>query len=91
MYFKKFKQGDTTRQNVMRIEGFIQQILTLNMKAIGHKNDKAKQNADKALTIILIINSLAFIISFIFLLNFPSVITTPVNQLTAAIKAVGEK
>ncbi len=61
------------------------------MNAIRLKNDKAKQNADKALTIILIISSLVFLVSFTFLLNFPSVITTPVNQLTAAIKAVGEK
>ena len=90
-YFNKFKQGDTTLNNVRKIEGFIQQILSLNMQAMRMKNDKAKQNADKALTIILIISSLVFIISFTFLLNFPSVITNPVNQLTAAIKAVGEK
>ncbi len=90
-YFNRFKQGDTLQDNVRKMEGFLQQILALNMKAMRLKNDRAKLNADNALTIILIISSLVFLISFTFLLNFPSVITNPVNQLTAAIKAISEK
>ncbi len=90
-YFNAFKKGDTTAANIKKQQGLIQEIIVLNMNAIRLKNEKAEKSADKALTIILVTSSFVFIISFTFLLNFPSVITRPVNQLTAAIKAIGEK
>ena len=34
---------------------------------------------------------MVFLISFTFLINFPSVVTTPIKQLTTAIKAIGDK
>ena len=90
-YFQAFKNGDTTEAIIKKQQGLIQEILVLNMNAIRLKNDKAEKSADKALTIILVTSSFVFLISFTFLLNFPSVITRPVTQLTAAIKAISEK
>ena len=90
-YFNAFKKGDSAVNTVKKMESLIQEILVLNMKAIRLKNDRAKKSADKALTIILVLSSFVFLVSFTFLLNFPAVITRPVNQLTAAIKAIGEK
>ena len=89
--FNKLKRGDSTSENIERIENDIQEILTLNMNAIDFKNQKAEATADKALTLTLMLSSLIFLVSFSFLLNFPTVVTRPINQLNTAIKAIGEK
>ncbi|MEO8765690.1 MAG: ATP-binding protein [Ginsengibacter sp.] len=90
-YFSKLKAGDTAKENLKKLQNEIQGILALNMNAISLKNDKARATADKALTIIIFLSGLVFLISFSFLLNFPSVVTTPIRQLTMAIQAIGEK
>lgn len=91
IYFNKLKAGDTTKENIKSLQNEIQRILALNMNAIRLKNEKAQATADKALTIILLLSGLVFLISFTFLLNFPSVVTKPINQLTAAIKEISDK
>ncbi|MEJ7678451.1 MAG: HAMP domain-containing protein [Segetibacter sp.] len=91
MYFNKIKSGDTTKQNMQFIQNKIQYILTLNMNALGNKNTKAQETADKALTIIIALAGIVFLISFTFVVNFPSVVTNPINRLTEAIMEIGNK
>ncbi|MEP6948813.1 MAG: ATP-binding protein [Ginsengibacter sp.] len=91
IYFNKLKAGDTAKGNIKALQNEIQKILGLNMNAIRLKNDKAQATADNALTFILFLSGMVFIISFTFLLNFPSIVTTPIKQLTTAIKAIGDK
>ncbi len=91
IHFNNLKAGDTTQEMIKTLQNEIQRILTLNMNAISLKNEKAQATANKALTIILFLSGLVFIISFTFLLNFPSVVTTPIKQLTAAINEIGDK
>lgn len=91
IYFNKLKAGDTAKETLKSLQNEIHEILSLNMNAISLKNEKAQATADKALAIILFLGGLVFLISLTFLLNFPSIVTTPINQLTKAIKAIGDK
>jgi NtrC-family two-component system sensor histidine kinase KinB len=91
IYFNKLKAGDTANETIKSLQNEIQKILALNMDAIRVKNEKAQATADKALAIILFLGGLVFLISFTFLLNFPSVVTTPIKQLTTAIQEIGDK
>ncbi len=73
------------------IEEELQAILSLNMSAIKIKNNKAKYTADNALTFIISLAGIVFLISFTFIVNFPSIITKPIDSLTDAIKEIGNK
>lgn len=83
--FTKLKSGDTTRQTIRSIEAELQTILALNMNAIQIKNTKAGTTADNALSIIIFLGGMVFLISLTFIINFPSVITNPIHRLTDAI------
>lgn len=89
--FNKLKVGDTSWQNVQAIQNSLQAILTLNMKAIQRKSNAAEKTADSALTIIISLGGLVFLIAFTFLVNFPSIVTTPISRLTEAIKEIANK
>jgi signal transduction histidine kinase len=89
--FTKLKSGDTSTQNLRAIEQQIHSILSLNMQAIKRKSAKAEKTAEDALAIIISLGSLVFLISFSFILNFPSVVTNPISRLTEAIKEIANK
>ncbi len=75
IYFAKIKSGDTTQENTRALESQIMRILALNVKAIELKNDKANSTAEKALMYITALAAIVFLISFTFVVNFPSVLT----------------
>ncbi len=87
----KLKAGDTSRQNIRNIYQQIQAILYINMQAIKRKSEIAETSASDALTIIISLGGLVFIMAFTFIVNFPSIITNPINQLIEAIKEIGNK
>ncbi|HKG69758.1 MAG TPA: ATP-binding protein [Segetibacter sp.] len=89
--FTKLKSGDTSKQNLQSIEQQIEFILTLNMKAIQRKSTIAEKTAEDALTIIITLGGLVFLISFTFIVNFPSIVTNPISRLTEAIKEIANK
>ena len=88
---KKLKTGDTSRQNLRGVYQQIQAILFINMQAIKRKSEIAESSASDALTIIISLGGLVFIIAFTFIVNFPSIITKPISQLTEAIKEISNK
>ena len=90
-HFKKLTSGDTTKQNLQSIDQQIQFILSVNMKAIQNKSRIAEKTAEDALTIIIMLGSLVFLIAFTFLVNFPSIVTNPISHLTEAIKEIANK
>ncbi|KAA9038397.1 HAMP domain-containing protein [Ginsengibacter hankyongi] len=90
-YFNKLIAGDTSKQNIQAIKDRIQSILTLNMEAIQRKSKFAQKTAANAFTIIISLGSLVFLISFTFLINFPSVVTNPINRFAEAIKEIANK
>ena len=90
-YFSKLQAGDTTQQTISKIEVQIQTILILNMQAIQRKSKVAEDTAESALTIIITLGGVVFLIAFTFIVNFPSVITNPILKLTDAIKEISNK
>ncbi|HEY5464828.1 MAG TPA: ATP-binding protein [Hanamia sp.] len=91
IYFNKLKAGDTTQQNILALQNEIQKILAVNMKAIQVKNDKAESRANRALTYIVALGTLVFLISFTFVVNFPFVITNPIKAISEGIKQMANK
>jgi signal transduction histidine kinase len=89
--FEKLRTGDTAKQNILAIQGQIQRILFLNMNAIQHKNEKAQKTASNAMTILISLAGIVFLIAFTFSVNFPSVVTTPIRALQDAISAISNK
>ncbi len=89
--FDRLKAGDTTKQNIKEIQSDIQRVLYLNMNAIHIKNAKAEATAERALTIIICLATIVFLISFTFSVNFPSIVANPINQLSDAIKEITNK
>lgn len=89
--FNQLKSGDTSNQNIKTIQKEIQVILSLNMQAIQQKSNAADKTAKDALTIIIALGGIVFLIAFTFIINFPAVITAPINSLTEAIKEIANK
>ena len=89
--FTRFKLGDSSRGTVHAIEDEIQAVIQLNMQAIQRKSLAAETTAENALTIIISLCALVFLISFSFLLNFPSIVTVPITKLTDSIKEIANK
>lgn len=90
-HFNQLRSGDSSRLVIRGIETDLQSILTLNMQAIQRKNKLAEATAEDALTIIVVLGGIVFLIAFSFLVNFPSVVTNPINRLTGAIKEIANK
>jgi NtrC-family two-component system sensor histidine kinase KinB len=90
-YFDCLKMSDTSKQNLLNIQNEIQIILKLNMNAIQHKNDKAKRTAESSVSIIITLAVLVFMIGLTFSVNFPSILTKPINELSNAIEEISNK
>jgi hypothetical protein len=84
--FERLKQRDTGSAVIGEIKSSIQKIIRLNMNAIHQKNQKAEAAANDALTYIISLAGAIFLIAFTFIINFPSIVTNPINKLTEAYK-----
>lgn len=89
--FNTLVNGDTTKAKGAEIRHQIQSILSLNMQAIELKNNRAQKGAESALTILILIAALTFIIGITFIYNFPSVVVTPIHKLIEAVKEISAK
>lgn len=87
--FTSYAKGDSMGQK--QIRSGIQHVLTLNMAAIEHKNEKAANTANKALTYISLLAAIVFLVGFTFSFNFPAVLTNPINALTEGIQEISRK
>jgi len=89
--FENLKKGDSSAQNIDQINYYLQRILLLNMTAIKNKNEKAETSIENGLTLLITVVTFIFIIGLTFTYNFPSIITTPIQKLTSAIREIGNK
>lgn len=87
--FEKLKNGDSTWQVQVRRQ--LQTILSLNMRAIRSKAAASEAAVEQALTIIITTVAIILLIGFTFVINFPSVLTTPIQKLTEGIKEIANK
>ena len=89
--FDKLRLGDTSASIIKNIRQQLHFILTANMNAIERKNSRAEAKADNALTYISLIAGVIFLIAFTFSFNFPSVLTSPIRDLTEGIQQISRK
>jgi signal transduction histidine kinase len=89
--FNKIITADSSKEVLQLIQKNINTIDDLNMIAIRDKNNKAEATASQALNYIIFLSGMVFLIAFTFILNFPSVVTKPIKQLSAAIKEIANK
>ncbi len=61
------------------------------MKAIQRKSQLSEKTAENALTIIISLSGIVFLIAFTFIVNFPLVVTDPISKLTESIKEIANK
>lgn len=66
----------------------ITELMRLNMEAIEKKSDIAADTAENAIFIISIVGTICFLIAFILLVNLPSNIANPVQELTHSIQEI---
>jgi len=90
LHFDHIKNG-ITPDNLALLKADLHRILYLNLAAIRNKNDEAERSAQEAMTILITIVAFIFIIGFTFALNFPSILTTPIQKLTQAIREIGQR
>lgn len=87
--FERLQSGDTTQITIIRQQ--LQTILSLNMQAIQNKSAASEAASKQAVTIIITAVAVILLIGFTFIVNFPSVVTDPINKLTEAIEEISRK
>jgi len=89
--FNRLRSGDTSIGTFIDLHRDIQRIIFLNMHAISVKDINAQHTSKNAVTIIIALVAIVFLISFSFSYNFPSLLVNPINELTAGIKEISQK
>jgi signal transduction histidine kinase len=91
LLFDQLKSNPINLASSRLLETELPKILHLNMLAIHNKNQKAQKTAENALTFIISIVAIVFLIAFTFSMNFPAIVTDPIKHLSAAIKEISNK
>lgn len=87
--FERLQSDDTAQIATIRQQ--LQTILLLNMQAIQNKSAASEAASKQAVTIIITTVAVILLIGFTFVVNFPSVVTDPINKLTEAIEEISRK
>ncbi len=90
-FYNEFKlnSADSLRKPRMRKE--IYKLMEMNMHAIQRKSEHAQETAEFATFWIAATATLCFLIAFTLLINLPSNIADPINELTNSIKQIADK
>lgn len=72
------------RQKILHVED-------LNMDAMLRKNETSIQTTKRIFTYITVLGTLCFLMSFTFVLNFPSMIANPIVELKEGIREITKK
>ncbi|MEO6915725.1 MAG: ATP-binding protein [Chitinophagaceae bacterium] len=86
--FSNLKNKYSDAENIKAIDLQLENIIQLNMNAIHKKKQEANNTTDHAFAYISVVATLVLMIAFIFLLNFPAVVTGPIMQLTDGITEI---
>lgn len=91
--FERLKKADSL--SAVKLEKDIREglytINDLNTNAIVRKNNETQQTAEKLKIYLAILATVAFLIAFTFLMNFPGYIANPISKLTEGIKQIANK
>ena len=89
--FNRLSAGDTSKLTSDRVKYQLQDILLQNMTTIKNKSKNAEESVEDAMTLLITVVAIIFIVGFTFAFNFPSILTDPIRKLTEAIKEIGQK
>lgn len=67
------------------------EIMQLNMIAIVQKSDTAVATSESAITWVISLGSICFLIAFVLLFNLPGNVARPIRELTESIKQIANK
>ena len=60
------------------------------MQAIMKKNESVNQYERRSYVILTVIASICFLLSIVFIFNFPSMISDPIRQVTETLKSISQ-
>ena len=91
--FERLKKADSVSiiKLIKDIRVGLYKVSDLNTNAIVRKNNETQQTAEKLKIYLAILVTVAFLISFTMLINFPGYIANPISKLTEGIKQVANK
>ena len=89
--FSRFTSGSDKNVVLKEMRKSIFKIMDTNMQAIQRKSEVAEETAHTAVFWIAITATLCFLIGFTLLINLPSSIADPVEELTRSIKQIAAK
>lgn len=78
-------------KNYQTVKNNIEDIYTINMKAILRRNHYTETTASKVAIYMAIISAISILISLLFLIKFPGSITKPINEITDKIKSISQR
>jgi methyl-accepting chemotaxis protein len=73
------------------LKSMIYRISDINMQAIMNKNENVNRYERRSYVILTIIASICFLLSIVFIFNFPSMITDPIRQLSENLKKISNR
>lgn len=69
----------------------LRQVEIVNMKAITNKNAKANSSVDEATLVLALVGTFTFLVLFSFSVNFPGIISGPLNALLVGIREISQQ
>lgn len=90
LHFLALQQRPTDTLLPKQLRHDLYTVMQLNMAAIDHKSEKAKVNAEHAVTWITITGTFCFLVAFVLLINVPRSLSKPIQQLSDGIRRIGE-
>lgn len=85
----KSNRSDSALASIIRKD--IYRLMDMNMQAIQRKSEVANATAEKAVFWIAIAGTLCFLIAFVLLVNLPSSIANPIQELTKSIRQIASE
>ena len=89
--FELYKSGKRDPDAESKLRQKILLVEDLNMQAMLRKNETSIHTTKRIFTYITVLGTLCFLISFTFVLNFPSMIANPIVELTEGIREITKK
>jgi len=86
--FESIKKNPKDSLLYITIRKDLTDIMYLNMEAIVHKSNIAKETAEKAIYWVALTGTICFLIAFFLLFNLPSSIADPIREITESIKQI---
>lgn len=90
-HYQELKREPGNPEVLIRLRRDINEIMALNMNAIGRKSLVAEQTAENSIVWIAITGTLCFLIAFTLFVNLPGNVANPIRELTGSIRQIAKE